>query len=166
GEQLRVLARRRRLHVRGRVAAERGPQTGRHLPGLVEPLRGAQRDELFRCLRPEQVGKNPVLVVGVIYKQQQVTKTDEGIRAVGCALERVGAAMHITDHVHPHALTLGKIWPGAGTSSRPRWGTVQEVRAEHSRASGPQRRPRCASTAFLPWSTSPARPASPTWSSP
>ena len=111
GEQLSVLAGRCRLHVRGRVAAEPGPQPRRHLPGLIESLRGAQRDELLGGLRAEQVGKNAVPVVRVVHEQQQVAEADKGVRAVGRALQRVGPAMHITDHVHPHALTLGKSGP-------------------------------------------------------
>src|ERR1700730_5900019 len=95
--------------MRPRVTVEPGPELCRHLPGLVEPLRGAQGDELPGRVRAEQVSKDASPVIGVVDEQQQVSEADQGVRAVGRAPERIGPAMNIADYVHPHAHTLGSL---------------------------------------------------------
>src|SRR5260370_33848575 len=96
--------------MRPRVTVEPGPELRRHLPGLVEPVRGAQGDELPGRVRAKQVGKDPFPVIGVVDEQQQVSEADQGVRAVGRTPERLGPAMNIADHMHPHAHTLGSYY--------------------------------------------------------
>ena len=57
---------------------------------------------------PNRSGKMPCAVVGVVNEQQQVTQADQCVSAVPGGGKRIGPAMHIADHVHPHAHTLGK----------------------------------------------------------
>jgi hypothetical protein len=94
--------------VGARVAVKAGPQLRRHRSGLVEPLRRAQRDELLGRLGTEQIGKDALRVVRVVNEQQQVTQADQRVSAVPRCGQRIGPAMHIADHVHSHAHTLGK----------------------------------------------------------
>jgi hypothetical protein len=102
GEHVRVLLRRGGPYVRRRVAAEAPPQARRQLPGLTEPLRGAQGDELPGGVRTEQVREDPPRMICVVHEQEQVTQAEQGIRTGRGAAKGAGPAVHIADHMHPH----------------------------------------------------------------
>jgi hypothetical protein len=59
-------------------------------------------------LGAEQVRKYALAMVGVVNEQQQVTEADQCISTLAGYAERVGPAMYIAYHVHPHPPTVGK----------------------------------------------------------
>ena len=76
--------------------------------------------------RAEQVGEDAPRVVGVVEEQQQVTEADQRVRAVAGPAERIGPAVHVTHHMHPHSPTISR-------SSAPNQATRAAASPEHSR---------------------------------
>src|SRR4029077_5893118 len=105
-EYVGVLPLHRRLEEAGPALRPGREKAKRVLPGLVEPLGGAQPDVRGRRLRPEQVGEDTLAVVGVVEEQEQVTQADQGVRAVARAGQRVRAAVYVAHHVDSHVTTV------------------------------------------------------------
>ncbi|MFC6676279.1 hypothetical protein ACFQE7_09840 [Nonomuraea ferruginea] len=103
GEQLGVLGAHVALDVVAGVAVEARPQLGRHRPGLVEALGGAQGDELPGPFGAEQIGEDALAVVVVVDEQDEITETDQRVGAVSRGRQCVGPAVYVTDHMDPHA---------------------------------------------------------------
>ena len=115
-----------RAQVRAAVGRQPGRDTGRELPGLVEPPRRCAARCTPGVLRPVQLCEDALRVVRVVEEQKHVAQADQHVRAVAGGGQRVGGAVHIADNVNPHEINIDS----GGRRRRSR------ARVQHARSGG------------------------------